>query len=73
MSAGNLAQAAEPIDEAPPQPPGSIATSEQHGQELLVVAGIGPEAFEAAHERAGRPLLALDGKADRLRRHGCRP
>ena len=69
MSAGNLGQAAEPIDEPPTQPPSSIAATKEDREELLVIAGVGPETLEAAIDRTTGSRPALDWKADGLRGH----
>ena len=69
MSAGNLGQTAEPIDEPPAQAPSSIAAAKKDGEELLVIAGVGPETLEAAIDRITGSLPALEGKADGLRGH----
>ncbi len=68
VSAGNLGQAAEPIDEPPAEPTSAIAAAQEDRDQLLVVAGVGPETLEATRCPGGS-RLALDGKADRLRRH----
>ena len=69
VSAGNLGQAAEPIDEPTAQPPSSIAAAKEDREELLVIAGVGPETLEAAIDRTTGSRPALDGKADGLRGH----
>ena len=61
VSAATAASDAEPIDEAPAEPPRPVAAAEHQRQQLLVGAGVGAEALERGSARRSR--RAIDGES----------